>query len=480
MPRSRQAPPRGLPGPRSSERNFSGRNFTIPEINTDYLQELRELPMRKCILLAVSALAFGCGNSSFQNFLQNPPFFPVGTTRVSVDSSGVEGNGLSVETAFSADARFVAFVSAANNLVANDTNNQEDIFVHDRQTGVTTRVSLDSNGAQANSVSDSPYLSGDGRFVAFDSNASNLVANDNNGSRDVFVHDRQTGITTRVSLDSSGVEGNDESFDPIISPDGRFVAFTSDASNLVANDTNGVGDVFVHDRETGTTTRVSVDSGGVEGNFVSAFPSMSADGRLIAFRSLADNLVANDTNGAFDIFVHDRQTGTTTRVSVDSAGVEADSDSEEANFSADGRFVAFESDATNLVANDTNNDEDVFVRDLQTNTTTRVSLNAGGAQANGPSFRPWLSADGRFVAFESQGSDLVANDTNGNIDVFVRDLQNGTNFRASVDSNGAEANSFSGQPVLSADGLAVVFVSAASNLVPNDTNGVFDIFVNQR
>ncbi len=437
--------------------------------------------MKKWIpLLAASALAFGCGNSSFQNFLQNPPFFPAGTTRVSVDSAGAEGNGLSVETAFSGDARFAAFVSAANNLVANDTNNQEDIFVHDRQTGATTRVSVDSNGAQANNVSDSPFLSGDGRFVAFDSNASNLVANDTNNQRDVFVHDRQTGETTRVSLDSSGVEGNGASLDPVISPDGRFVAFNSDASNLVANDTNGVGDVFVHDRQTGETTRVSVDSNGVEGIFVSGFPTMSADGRLIAFRSLADNLVPNDTNGAFDIFLHDRQTGITTRVSVDSNGVEADSDSEDANLSADGRFLAFESDSTNLVPNDTNNDEDIFVRDLVANTTTRVSLNSVGAQPNGPSFTPWLSADGRFVAFESGASDLVANDTNGNFDVFVRDLQSGTNVRISVDSNGVEANSFSGQPVLSADGLAVAFTSAASNLVPNDNNGVFDVFVHQR
>jgi len=295
------------------------------------------------------------------------------TTRVSVDSAGTQGTGgHSYETSLSADGRFVAFRSEATNLVAGDTNAADDIFVHDRQTGTTTRVSVDSAGTQGNSYSYTPSISADGRYVAFLSNASNLVAGDTNASWDIFVHDRQTGTTTRVSVDSTGTQGNGASaYHPSLSADGRFVAFLSEASNLVAGDTNGRSDIFVHDRQTGTTTRVSVDSAGTQGTGGHSYtPSISADGRYVAFASTATNLVAGDTNGTGDIFVHDRQTG----------------------------FVAFFSYATNLVAGDTNGLRDIFVHDRQTGTTIRVSVDSAGTQGNGNSFAPSISADGRFVA----------------------------------------------------------------------------------
>src|SRR5439155_1725953 len=204
--------------------------------------------------------------------------------------------------------------SAASDLVAGDTNGVSDVFVHDRQTGTTERVSVASGGAQGNGSSGligfafPPALSADGRFIAFVSFATNLVAGDTNAATDVFVHDRQTETSRASCVASGGTEGNAASLGFALSADGRFVAFRSDATNLVAGDTNGTTDVFVHDRQTGATERMSVGSGGVQGNGFSAGPALSADGRFVAFRSVGTNLVAGDTNGATDVFVHDRQT----------------------------------------------------------------------------------------------------------------------------------------------------------------------------
>ena len=345
------------------------------------------------------------------------------TTCVSVNSYGVIGNSSSSNPTISGDGRFVAFVSLARNLVPGDTNGSGDIFVHDRQTGETTRVSVDSNGVEGNDYSHYPAISANGRFVAFESGASNLVAGDSNGYRDIFVHDRQTGETSRVSVNSSGEEGNSWSEYPAISANGRFVAFESLASNLVAGDSNIGSDVFVHDRQTGETTRVSVDSNGVQGNSYSWYPAISADGRFVAFESLASNLVAWDSNGYRDIFVHDRQTGQTTRASVDSSGVEGNSCSYAPAISADGRFVAFESFASNLVAGDSNITDDIFVHDRQTGETSRVSVDSSGVEGNSHSYAPAISANGRFVAFESFASNLVAGDSNIMDDIFVHEYK---------------------------------------------------------
>jgi Tol biopolymer transport system component len=239
-------------------------------------------------------------------------------------------------------------------LVAGDNHGIPDVFVHDRQTGATERVSLDSTGTQANGWSTYSAISADGRSVAFRSSASNLVVDDTNDLDDIFVHDRQTGATERVSVDSTGAQANDYSLVPAISADGRYVAFASFASNLVAGDNNGILDVFVNDRQTGATERVSVDSTGAQANGWSDYTAISADGRYVAFGSIANNLVAGDTNGPIDIFVHDRQTRATERVSVDSTGAQANDYSVDPAISADGRSVAFGSIASNLVAGDTN------------------------------------------------------------------------------------------------------------------------------
>jgi Tol biopolymer transport system component len=300
---------------------------------------------------------------------------------------------------------------------------------------------------------------------------------DTNGKRDVFVYDLLTRTTSRVSVDSEGRQANGPSFGPVISADGRFVAFESAATNLVPGDTNGFSDIFVRDLTAGTTTRVSVDSAGRQANGKSFRPVISADGRHVAFESVATNLVPGDTNGLSDVFVRDLMTGKTTRVSVDSVGRQANGPSSSAAISADGRFVAFESDATNLVVGDTNGKRDVFVYDLLTRTTSRVSVDLAERQANGPSFNAAISGDGRFVAFESDASNLVPGDSNLKRDVFVRDLMAGTTTRASVDSAGRQANGSSSGASISGDGRFVVFDSDAFNLVPNDTNGKQDVFV---
>jgi Tol biopolymer transport system component len=402
------------------------------------------------------------------------------TVRVSVAPDGAEGNDMSLSPSISADGRYVAFESDATNLVAGDTNRRWDIFVHDRQTRTTTRVSLASDGTQGNGGSYSPSISADGRYVAFRSRASNLVAGDTNGNWDVFVHDRQTRTTTRVSLASDGAEGNDDSYSPSISANGRYVAFHSYASNLGAGDTNGKWDVFIHDRETRTTTRVSLASDGTQGNDESWSPAISADGRYVAFESDAANLVAGDTNGKSDVFVRDRETRTTTRVSLASDGTEGNDDSFSSSISADGRHVAFRSQASNLVAGDTNGEGDIFVHDRQTRTTTRVSLASDGTPGNGASYGPSISADGRYVAFYSRASNLVAGDTNGSWDAFVRDREARTTTRVSLTSDGTQGNGASFPSSISADGRHVAFHSNADNLVAGDTNGRNDVFVRDR
>ena len=502
------------------------------------------------------------------------------TERVSVDSTGTQADSQSGSGrwSISADGRIVAFNSCASNLVDGDTNLRCDVFVHDRQTGTTERVSVDSTGTQANKDSSRPAISADGRFVAFVSTASNLVDGDTNGIRDTFIHDRQTGLTERVNVDSNGVQANGVSgWDTAISADGRFSAFWSEATNLVAGDTNDVGDIFVHDQgiigdppvvnlgldteinkddyiciigsfvdvdsttwtalvnygdgtgdhilsidpvehrfvlshayttsgayeieviltddkgKTGsdtvlvtvhdvisTTIRVSVDSANCQANEFSRHSRFSANGRFVAFSSLASNLVSGDTNLVSDIFVYDRQTGTTERVSVHSGGFQSNIGSNRPSLNADGRFVAFSSPASNLVDEDTNGKHDVFVHDRQTRTTVRVSVDSSGVEGDGNSYKSLISADGRFVAFQSESTNLISGDTNSALDIFVHDRQTGTTERVSVDSEDAQANGDSMEPSISADGRYVVFHSNANNLVDGDTNNWWDIFIHDR
>jgi Tol biopolymer transport system component len=403
------------------------------------------------------------------------------TRRVSVGPGGAQGTWISQGQAISADGRYVIFRSGANNLIAGDAGPWSDVFVRDLRTGINDRVSVDSAGVQGDDESGSGVLgiSADGRFVAFDSLATNLVPGDTNGLGDVFFHDRQTGATERVSVDSAGAEGDGTSLYPTISADGRYVAFTSEATNLVPGDTNAHRDIFVRDRLTGTTERVSVDSAGVQADNDSVPPALlSADGRYVAFLSGASNLVSGDTNHEWDVFVHDRQSGTTERVSVDSAGAEGDGFCVGLSISPDCRYVAFGSFATNLVPGwDGAYRFHVYLHDRVSGTTERVDVDSAGAAALGSSYAPSISSDGRYVAFDSDAYNLVPGDTNNRRDIFVRDRQTGRNVRASLDSASVQGDDDSRFPYVSADGRFVAFESDATNLVPGDTNGYTDVFV---
>ena len=350
------------------------------------------------------------------------------TERVNVDSSGNEANGFSAVGSISANGRFVAFTSWATNLVPGDTNVDtlgnpaSDIFVHDRQTGTTERVSVDSSETEANDFSHFSSISADGRYVAFQSRADNLAAGDPWRDHDIYVRDRQAGTTELVSVGS----GNWNEYGSSISADGRYVAFFSGSTKLVAGDTNGRPDVFVRDLVNKTTERIRAECATFSCSFQST-ASISADGRYVAFESDASDLVAgdSDTNGRPDVFVHDRQAGTTQRVSVAGCASEANGDSLDPRVSSNGRYVAFESSATNLVNGDTNGFTDVFVRDLVDKTTQRVSLSGSGSQANGGvpdgTLSASINASGVYVAFSSDATNLVGGDTNGFRDVFVHE-----------------------------------------------------------
>lgn len=412
-----------------------------------------------------------------------------GVTRVSVSSSGAEANGPSTRGRLSGSGDVVGFVSDASNLVSSDTNSVPDLFV--RQGGVTERVSVSSSDVQASGHSDTgdeesfrltPSLSDDGQAIAFSSSANNLVGEDTNNLADVFVHDLVAGTTTRVSVDSSGGQASGGSApnaytlgssEASISGDARYVAFNSSASSLVSNDTNLRLDVFVHDRLTGDTERVSVSSSGVQGDDHSSTPSISDDGRYVAFHSKAGSLVAGDTNEHNDIFVHDRLTGATERVSVSGSGQQttpsrALEGSTNAKISDDGRLVAFLSNAGGLGAPE--GDRHVYVRFLDDQTTLRVSpLHAASVRS------PGLSGNGRFVTFETHTA-LVSQDRNSGTDVYRYDLINDSLSRASVREDDDSQHHAYGNS-MSDLGDLLVFESGASDVVAGDTNGFSDVFV---
>ena len=398
-------------------------------------------------------------------------------TRVSVGTGNIQGNGRIQSIAVSGDGRYVVFDSYATNLVADDGNGQPDVFLHDTQTGTTTRISVDTAGGDTNALSSSPVITDDGRYVIFHTIASDLVDGDTNGSVDVFMRDVQTGTTTLVSVPNGGGLGDSHSGNADISAGGRYVVFNSSATNMVDGDTNAQGDVFIRDLQTGTVTRISVGDDEAQSNYQSLNGKVSDDGQRVAFISHANNLVAGDTNSDDDIFVRDLAAGTTERVSVATDGTQANDYSDQAAISGNGRYVVFHSAATNLVADDTNGVVDVFLRDLQTDTTVRVSTSGAGDEANGASNSADISADGRYVVFSSQAANLVAGDSGTTYDVFVKDMVTGTVTRLSVGLDGTAGNGDFFQAKISADGSTVVFRSSATNLdIGPDTNNSIDGF----
>ncbi|MFO7697047.1 MAG: hypothetical protein R6X16_07810 [Anaerolineae bacterium] len=406
-------------------------------------------------------------------------------TIVSRASDGTLGNDwsyLEAGRSLSGDGRFVAFYSKASNLVPGDENISHDVFVHDRRTGTTTLVSATPQGCAGNWSSEWPSISYDGRYVAFYSRSSDLVVDDANGyTYDIFVRDLAAGVTSLASISSTGEQGDGNSQSPSVSSDGRYVAFQSEAYNLVPDDTGtGYTQIYVRDRVAETTTIVSVHSDGTHANGRSYGPDISHDGRYVAYESYATNLVDGDTNGAADIFVHELATGETRRVSLSSTGAEANANSSTARISYDGHFVVFTSSASNLVTGDTNGVADVFLHDLVTQETQRVSLSSEGIEGDGQSTAPAISADGRYVSFMTMARNLVPGVVSTTYQVYLRDLQAGETRCISCTLEGLPGNGFSAAPALSGDGRVAAFHSLATNLVAGDTNATYDVFVSDR
>jgi len=401
-------------------------------------------------------------------------------------AAGAKGNDQSSTPAISADGRFVAFESQASNLHPDDPDGG-DVFVRDLEADTTTLVSRATGvaGADGDSESWSPAISADGRFVAFSSAASNLHPDDGDGTYDVFVRDLQANTTTLVSRAAgvSGAKGDGNSSYAAISADGRFVAFSSKASNLGPDDADATTDVFVRDLEANTTTLVSRATGiaGEKGNGYSYEPAISADGSVVAFNSQATNVHTDDSDDHPDVFVRDLAANTTALASrsTGAAGAKADGGSLRPEISDDGRVVAFMSQSSNLDPGDDGRvDQDVFVRDLDAHTTTLVSRANGtaGASANAYSSEPVLSADGRLVAFQSEGSNLHPDDGDGSYDVFVRDVDAHTTTLVSRNAAGAKGNGYSYYPAMSPDGRYVTFASAGTNLHADDPDATPDVF----
>jgi Tol biopolymer transport system component len=405
-----------------------------------------------------------------------PAFAGPDTVRVSVGTGGQQGESASRGYAASGDGRYVLFGSEAGNLVPGDTNNEADLFVRDRRAGRTSRVSVASDGAQADGGSSDAALSRDGRYVAFASAATNLVPGDTNGEADVFLRDRATGRTSRVSLAADGGQGNGSAHGVTISADGRYVAYASGASNLVAGDTNDTTDVFGYDRSTGRTSRISVGTGGTQGDGFAGNAALSADGRYVAFSSQASNLLPGETVDTEQAYVHDRRSGRTELVSRDSAGGRA-ATADAPAISADGRHVAFQS-SSNLDPADVDEEVDVFLRDRRTGRTSLVS-GAGGAWPLDLFTDPVISPDGRYVAFHAgtvflarrvpPGEELIEHEA-------LYDRRTGTTTRLATALSG-EPDGPSHATFFTADGRYAGFTSAASNLVAGDTNERGDTFL---
>ncbi len=436
-----------------------------------------KLGPKGCIRL-VRMFAEGLGVTVGVTFLlAYPVSASIGTTMASVSSSGAQGNGNSAAAKTAGRGRYVVFESNASNLVPGDTNSVSDIFLRDRVTHKTYRVSVSDGGGQANGPSHSAYVSANGRYVVFESFASNLVSGDTNGTYDVFLRDRRLAKTYRISVGPRQRQANGASADPEVSDNGRYVAFESSASNLVRRDANGaVTDVFVRDRAAGKTILVSVTPGGDAGNASSSDPAISSTGRYVAFESTATNLVPRDTNAQTDVFVRDLSARRTTRVSVNSVERQGNRGSHSADITPNGRYVAFESFSSNLSNSDTNGVSDVFVRDRVTGKTFRVSLGSAGQQGNGYSSDPSISDNGRYVAFESAARNFVRNDANARVDAFFRDRATGKTTCLSLTPGGHVGDAAASDPSLSADGAFAAFEAEASDLVSGDTNGHTDVF----
>ncbi|KQT49945.1 hypothetical protein ASG52_07605 [Methylobacterium sp. Leaf456] len=402
---------------------------------------------------------------------------------ITADGTQGNGSSSTVATGrvLSDDGRYVVFQSAATNLAGTDANGTSvDIFRKDLTTGELVRVNETAAGAQPNNASGNPTISSDGRYVFFQSSGSNLTGSDTNNQNDIFRKDMTTGELVRVSVTATGAEANNFSINASSSDDGRHIVFQSNATNFTATDGNGTTTDIIHkDLTTGAVTRVNQTAAGVQSNASSTNAAISDDGRYVVFQSTATNLVGSDTNGVSDVFRKDLTTGELVRVSQTAAAGQANSGSFFATISGDGRYVVFQSNATNLAGSDGNGSlSDIFRKDLITGEVVRVNDTADGVQANNTSSNATISEDGRYIVFQSSATNLVGNDTNGTNDVFRKDMVTGELVRLSNAVDGTSSgNGQSTSASISGDGSHVAFSSSATNLVASDTNAIQDVFV---
>ena len=409
------------------------------------------------------------------------------TTRlVSRAPDGTPADGESYDNDLTPDARFVAFASTASNFSSED-GPAVDVFVWDRRTGVLDLISKTTEGAPADGDSYLPSISADGRYVAFLSEADNLSSVDRDDVRDIFLRDRVSNTTTlvskvRASRGGSPILAADANSDnPSISDDGRYVAFDSEADNLSSRDRDGVEDVFLYDRETGGLQLVSQSSSGAGGDSSSTASSISGNGRFVTFSSYADNFSSLDKEAQSDVFIRDRVARTTRLVSRNSKGKPANGPSGSPSVSSSGRFVAFVSDANNLSSRDDDDYNNVFVRDMKKDKTRLVSRSSSEAPASHHSrmskFYDSISASGRYVVFESTADNLSSKDDDGHTNVFVRDVIDGRTRWINRSATGDAADDHGLYPAISGNGRYVAFWSLATNLTPVDGGGVGNVFL---
>lgn len=414
------------------------------------------------------------GDTSYVDGASGDGVNPDAVTLVSVGADGMAAGANAHRWAISADGRYVAFSAFGSDVL--DDGAGGGVFRKDLQTGELIRVSTSSSGVAA-WAGDYPAISADGRYVAFQSYDPNLLPGNDSGETQIYVKDLQTGAVIRASSDSNGNAANGYSSTAHFSADGRYVAFGSNADNLVEGDNNGVVDIFLKDLQTGAITRVSTAMDGGDSNGVSSdWGVVSAGGRYVVFESDASNVVAGDNNNENDVFLKDMLTGTVRIISRAVNGGGANEDSWAPFMSPDGRYIVFDSEASNLVAGDTNGKDDIFLFDTQNDALTLVSTNADGVQGNGHSLNPVISNDGRFVAFRSTATNFGQAGNTVTSSVFVKDLVSGEVACVSLTPDGMPSTGWSYGIGISGDGRYITFGSNADDLVTNDTNGNNDVF----
>ncbi|MAS95466.1 MAG: hypothetical protein CMO55_19880 [Verrucomicrobiales bacterium] len=419
-----------------------------------------------------------CSLWCFVSAISTAPIFAVDGVTVDLGSTVA-----SFDADITPDGNFIVFVSSEQLDPVKDMDANQDIYLYDVQAKTVELVSLTNSGNKLTGFANQPSISNDGRYVCFRTNASDLGPTDSNGKLDVYVRDRELETTSLVSVSTGNVQADENCSDGVISGNGKFVAFRSVSALLVGMDMNSAEDVFVRDLDGGTTERVSISTGSVEAEFDCENPAISFDGRYVAFDSSSTNLVGGDSNMKFDVFLRDRDMNTTVLVSVDSDENQGNNDSADPSISDDGNFVAFTSSSSDLSEEqDDNVVSDIFVRDVAGGTTERVSVSSSGVQADGGSAQPDISANGRYVAFESASTTLVSGFADGTItDVYLHDTLSGRTRAISRTPAGGQSADMGAESTAAAasDIGFTAFESSATDLVANDTNGAGDIFLNR-